>query len=144
MEDWRFEIRENSGIGKRPSIAIAEGTDGPWGTERKFESEGAEDQAEARSQIPVNESGPRSRRGNEAKQSHCHQPLYGQLDTLGWAKRKPRQLSSMASIAYGDFDPVFSQIATDGATLYIADSGDSLALQRAGSFGSTHARVWPV
>jgi len=29
----------------------------------------------------------------------------------------------MASIVYGHFDPVFWQVATDGAILYIADSG---------------------
>ncbi|MGO9273214.1 MAG: hypothetical protein ACLQOO_23755 [Terriglobia bacterium] len=29
----------------------------------------------------------------------------------------------MASIVYSHFDPVFSQVATDDATLYIADSG---------------------
>ncbi len=76
---------------------------------------------EVRSQIPVNEPGQGPRGVNEAKRSHWYQPLYSQLDTLRATRTKPRRPSSIASIVYGHFDPVFSQVATDGVKLYIAD-----------------------
>jgi hypothetical protein len=41
---------------------------------------------------------------------------------LKMTKAKPQRLSFLISIAYGDFDPGFSQVATGRGTLYIADS----------------------
>ncbi len=69
----------------------------------------------------VQKRGPKNE--DEANRSHENQPLYSQWDTLETTKTKPRRPSSMVSMVYGHFDPVFSQVATDGATLYIADSG---------------------
>ncbi|MGO9274847.1 MAG: hypothetical protein ACLQOO_32235 [Terriglobia bacterium] len=74
----------------------------------------------------------KSKQGQRARtkpiQSHGDQPLYSQRDTLRMTKTKPRARSSMASMVYGHFDPVFSQVATDGATLYIADSAGPVLL----------------
>jgi len=38
-------------------------------------------------------------------------------------KTKPRSLIALKSGGYGDFEPVFRQVATDDAMLYIADLG---------------------
>ncbi len=36
---------------------------------------------------------------------------------------KPLSLIALKSVGYGDLEPVFRQVATDDAMLYIADSG---------------------
>jgi len=64
-----------------------------------------------------------SRIANEANRSHSGQPLYLQWDTLKTTRTKPRRSSSMVSMDYGHFDPVFSQVVTDGRSLYVADLG---------------------
>jgi len=60
---------------------------------------------------------------NEAIRSHQDQAVYSQWVTARTAKTKPRRLLFIVSIVYGHFEPIFSQVATDGAMLYIADLG---------------------
>jgi len=79
--------------------------------------------AGSKESILVSKSKAGPKRQNRAKQSHGDQPLYSQWDTLVTTKTKPRHPSSIDSVVYGHFDPVFAQVATDGATLYVADSG---------------------
>ncbi len=55
--------------------------------------------------------------------SHGDQPPYIQRNALKARNTKPRRSTSVASIVYGRFDPVFSQVATDGVMLYIAELG---------------------
>jgi len=60
---------------------------------------------------------------NEAKRSHRNQPLYFQWNKPKMTKTKPRRPSSIVLIAYGHFDRISLQVATDDATVYVADSG---------------------
>ncbi len=79
--------------------------------------------------MPVSNSEQGLKSQNEAKRSHGDQPLYNQWDPLRTTKTKPRRPSSVTSIVYGDFAPVFSQVATDDATLYIADLGNGMGVK---------------
>ena len=73
--------------------------------------------------VQLSESGRCPREANEANRSHGNEPFCSQLDTHKTTRTKPRQSTIFVSMVYGRFRPVFSQVTTDEATFYIANSG---------------------
>jgi len=71
---------------------------------------------------PVSTQGEELRTESKAKQSQDDQPLCVQGDRPKMTKAKPRRPWSIASTTYGPFNAVSPPVATDGTTLYIADS----------------------
>jgi len=73
--------------------------------------------------VQLSESGGCPGEANEANRSHRNEPFCSQLDTPKTTRTKPRQSTIVVSMVYGRFRPIFSQVATDEAMFYIANSG---------------------